>query len=86
MLLSTIYYAARSVFRQVFKLLIIKVFFKVTYAMIRKSYGCKQCGYRWMTRWGQRPVRCANKTCRSARWDQLKVDGPKRRGRPPRPP
>jgi hypothetical protein len=50
--------------------------------MTRKSYGCKQCGYRWMTRWGQRPERCANKACRSARWDQLKVDGPKQRGRP----
>jgi hypothetical protein len=50
--------------------------------MTRKTYGCKQCGYRWMTRWGQRPERCANKACRSARWDQVKVDGPKQRGRP----
>src|SRR5690606_30593030 len=52
--------------------------------MVRRSYTCKQCGYRWMTRWGQRPGRCANKACRSARWDQGKVDGPRRRGRPPR--
>ena len=52
--------------------------------MPRKVYCCKQCGYRWMTRWGQRPDRCANKVCLSARWDELKVDGPKRRGRPPK--
>ena len=51
-------------------------------AMTRKTYGCKQCGYRWITRWGQRPDRCANKACRSARWDQLKLEGPKHRGRP----
>jgi hypothetical protein len=46
---------------------------------MRKSYRCHQCRYLWTA--NDYPHRCANKSCRSMRWDR--PTEPKRgKGRP----